>query len=113
MRKIFYSFLIWCFIFTIVSCGKSTEENVNDAVSKKNDNIAGGTGGAGGGATTSGDKAPTNVVFSKTIRDPDAKQSGDYEESASDVIKTSGGDYVVVGTSLSLNGHRQIMRVIS
>ena len=78
MRKIFYSFLIWCFIFTIVSCGKSTEENVNDAVSKTNDNIAGGTGGAGGGATTSGDKAPTNVVFSKTIRDPDAKQSGDY-----------------------------------
>ena len=48
MRKIFYSFLIWCFIFTIVSCGKSTEENVNDAVSKTNDNIAGGTGGTGG-----------------------------------------------------------------
>ena len=101
MRMNFYSFLISCFIFTIISCGKTTEENVNDAVSKTNDNIAGGTGGAGGGATTSGDKAPTNVVFSKTIRDPDAKQSGDYEESASDVIKTSGGDYVVVGTSLS------------
>jgi hypothetical protein len=40
-------------------------------------------------------------VFSKTILNPDATQSKDYEESASDVIKTSGGDYVVVGTSIS------------
>ena len=48
MKKIFYSFLISCFIFTIISCGKSTEENVNDAVSKTNDNIVGGTGGTGG-----------------------------------------------------------------
>jgi hypothetical protein len=40
-------------------------------------------------------------VFGKTILDPDATQSKDYEESASDVIKTSGGDYVVVGTSIS------------
>ncbi len=49
----------------------------------------------------SSDEAPKNVVFSKTILDPDAKRSWDYEESASDVIKTSGGDYVVVGTSIS------------
>ena len=40
-------------------------------------------------------------MFGKTILDPDATQSKDYEESASDVIKTSGGDYVVVGTSIS------------
>ena len=50
---------------------------------------------------TTSDEAPKNVVFSKTILDPDATQSKDYEESASDVIKTSGGDYVVVGTSIS------------
>ena len=36
MRKIFYSFLISCFIFTIISCGKSSS----------------GTGGAGGGSET-------------------------------------------------------------
>ena len=36
MRKIFYSFLISCFIFTIISCGKSSN----------------GTGGAGGGSET-------------------------------------------------------------
>ncbi len=41
MRKIFYSFLISCFIFTIISCGKTTEENVNDTVSKTNDTVFG------------------------------------------------------------------------
>ena len=51
--------------------------------------------------TTSGDESPSNVVFSKTVMDPDATQSKDYEESASDVIKTSDGNYVVVGTSIS------------
>jgi len=65
----------------------------------------GGSSGSGGGSSGSGggssDEAPNNVVFSKTILDPDAKWSRDYEESASDVIKTSGGDYVVVGTSIS------------
>ena len=44
MRKIHYSFLISCLIITIISCGKSTEENVNDAVSKTNNNIVGGSG---------------------------------------------------------------------
>ena len=44
MREIFYSFLIFFFIITIFSCGKTTEENVNDAVSKANDTVFG-TGG--------------------------------------------------------------------
>ena len=39
MREIFYNFLIICFIFTIISCGQTTEENVNDAVSKTNDTV--------------------------------------------------------------------------
>ena len=41
MREIFYSFLVSCLIFTIYSCGKTTEENVNDTVSKTNENIDG------------------------------------------------------------------------
>ena len=41
MRNIFFSSLIFCFIFTIFSCGKTTEENVNDAVSTTNENIEG------------------------------------------------------------------------
>ena len=44
MIKIFYSFLIFFFIFTIFSCGKTTEETVNDAL---------GTGGGSGGGGTS------------------------------------------------------------
>ena len=47
MRKIFYSFLISCVIPTIISCGKTTEENVNDTVSKTNDTVFGGTDGSG------------------------------------------------------------------
>ena len=85
MKNNFYSFLISCFIFSVISCGKTTEEGVNDSVAKTNETVFGGTDGQ---ITSAGDEAPTNVVFSKTIRDPDAKQSGDYEESASDVIKT-------------------------
>ena len=45
MIKYFYNFLIYCFIFNIISCGKTTEENVNDTVAKTNDNVFGGTGG--------------------------------------------------------------------
>ena len=52
MRKFFFSFLISCFIFTIISCGKTTEENVNDAVSKTNDTVFG-TGGDSGDQCTS------------------------------------------------------------
>ena len=48
MRKIFDSFLLSCFILTILSCGKSTEETVNDAVSKANDSIHPSSGGAWG-----------------------------------------------------------------
>ena len=44
MRNIFCSLLISCLILTIISCGKTTEENVNDAVSKTNENIFGSTG---------------------------------------------------------------------
>ncbi|SVD71839.1 uncharacterized protein METZ01_LOCUS424693, partial [marine metagenome] len=39
MREIFYRFLISCFIFTIISCGLTTEENVGSAVSKTNDTV--------------------------------------------------------------------------
>jgi len=79
MRKFFYSILISSFIFSVNSCGKTKSDGSKD----------------------SGDEASENVVFGKTILDPDATKSADYEESGSDVIKTSGGDYVVVGTSIS------------
>ena len=39
MKKIFYSILIYCFIFIIISCGQTTEENVSSAVSGTNDAV--------------------------------------------------------------------------
>ena len=39
MREIFYCFLIFCSIFTIISCGQTTEENVSSAVSKTSDTV--------------------------------------------------------------------------
>ena len=98
MRKIFYGILIPCFILSVISCGKTTEENVNDAVSKTNETVFGGTDGQ---TTSLGDEVPTNVVFGKTILAPGTTKSNEFEESGSDVIKTSSGDYVVVGTSIS------------
>ena len=47
MRKNFYSFLIFCFIFTIFSCGKTLDEYVNDALG------TGGDSGTGGGTSYS------------------------------------------------------------
>jgi len=98
MSKFFYRFLIFCVFFNISSCGKTSEENVNDAVSKTNDTVFGGSDSQ---STSPGDEVPTNVVFGKTILAPGAAESKDFEESGSDVIKTSSGDYVVVGTSIS------------
>ena len=98
MSKIFYRVLISCFIFTIISCGNTTEENIGSAVSKTYDTIIGGSDSQ---ATSAGDEVPTNVVFGKTILAPGTTLSKEFEESGSDVIKTSGGDYVVVGTSVS------------
>jgi len=100
----------------MLSCAKSSEDNINGGVANTNENLADTlednndtavdlentlNGGGGDSSNSSSDEAPKNVVFGKTILDPDATQSKDYEESASDVIKTSGGDYVVVGTSIS------------
>ena len=58
MRKFFYSFLIFSFIFTIFSCGKTTEENVNDSVSKTNDTIF----GTGGDSVTGCDNTKAFIV---------------------------------------------------
>ena len=80
MREIFYRFLIFCLIFTIFSCGKTTEENVNDTVSKTNDTVFG-TGGGSGGQCTSG------VTFQKNIFGKNVKQTNDCGY----IVASSGG----------------------
>ena len=71
MIKIFSSFLISCFIFTIISCGKTTEENVNDAVSKTNNTVFGGTDGG------SRDQCTSGGTFQKNIYGRQVKQTND------------------------------------
>ena len=106
LKFLFFPTILVLVFGLMLSCAKSSEDNINDGVANLGNTLGGGgSSGSGGGSSGSGggssDEAPNNVVFSKTILDPDAKWSRDYEESASDVIKTSGGDYVVVGTSIS------------
>ena len=69
MIKIFHSFLIYCFFFTIISCGQTTEENVSSAVSKTGDavNDTGGAvnDGVFGGTDGSGAQCKSGVTFQK------------------------------------------------
>ena len=106
LKFLFFPTILVLAFGLMLSCAKSSEDNINSGVANTNENLTDLedviTGGGGGDSSnSSSDEAPKNVVFGKTILDPDATQSKDYEESASDVIKTSGGDYVVVGTSIS------------
>ncbi len=50
--------------------------------------------------TISNTKIPT-LVFQKTIKRPDSTDSGQYEETPSEIIITKDGDYVGVGRSIS------------
>ena len=49
MKKKFYSFTISCFILTVISCGKTTEENVNETISKTNESVNNTIHGSSGG----------------------------------------------------------------
>jgi len=80
MRKIFYSFLISCFIFTIISCGKTTEESVNDTVAKTNDTLLGSGGGSGG-------QCPSRGTFQKNIFGKQVKPTNDCGY----IVASSGG----------------------
>jgi len=71
MIKIFYGFLILCFIFTIISCGLTTEENVGSAVSKTNDAVNDGVFGG----TGSGRQCPSRGTFQKNIYARQVKQT--------------------------------------
>ena len=69
MIKIFHSFLIYCFFFTIISCGQTTEENVSSAVSKTGDAVNDTAGsvndGIFGDTEGSGAQCKSGVTFQK------------------------------------------------
>ena len=62
MKNNFYSFLISCFIISVISCGKTTEEGVNDSISKTNESVFGGSDGQ---TTSAGDESPTMLCSEK------------------------------------------------
>ena len=76
----------------ILSCAKEDEAKVET----KSDNSSNSDND-----TNIDNEAPNQVVFTKSIMDPDATKTSDYEEWASEVILTSEGGYIVVGRSIS------------
>jgi len=114
MREIFYIFLIICFIITIFSCGKTTEENVNDTVSKTNENIEGVIEDNNDTiATDTGSDNPsiihTKFIKKMTLRgeeycDSEDKKKGiticdavDYCSGNFDIKQTDDGGYIIAG----------------
>ena len=95
MRNIFYSFLIFFFIITIFSCGKTTEENVNDTVSKTNDTVVGGGGTGGTGAGDSG--STTNSSWTKQLGSSGHEFGLGVTTDSSDNIYVTGMTYEDVG----------------
>jgi len=93
MIKIFYSFLISCFIFVIISCGNSTEENVSSAVSKTNDAVNDTAGtvndGVFGGTDGSGAQCKSGATFQKKYFVRQVKQTNDCG-----YIAVSGGSLI-------------------
>jgi len=87
MRKFFFSFLISCFIFTIISCGKTTEENVNDTVSKTNDTVFG----------TGGDSDNQPIKFVKNVLPEN------YCSTTVDIKQTDDGGYIIAGCYGQMN----------
>jgi len=86
MRKIYSSFLISCLILTIISCGKTTEESVSEAVSKTNDTVNDSAGAVNN--TVFGDNFGVSLDF-----------HFDLEEGASvwEFVSTESG-YALVGS---------------
>ena len=113
MKNIFLIFLSVFLWFTIISCGKTTEENVNDTVSKTNetvndtadivnDTIFGGTGEGSGIIHTKFIKDMTPL--GEEYCDSEDKKKGitlcyaeDYCDVDVDIKQTDDGGYIIAG----------------
>ena len=86
LKSLFFPTILALALGLMLSCAKSSEDNINDGVANTNENLAdtlednndtavdleNTLNGGGGSSNSSSDEAPKNVVFSKTILDPDA-----------------------------------------
>ena len=100
MREIFYSFLVSCLIFTIFSCGKTTEENVNDAVSKTSDTVND-AGGAVNDTIFGGTDEGSGIIHTKFVKKIIPGNGDDntvnYCYLGADIKQTDDGGYIVAG----------------
>ena len=86
MGKFIYSFLISCSILTIISCGKTTEETVSEAVSKTNDTVNDSAG------------AVNNTIFGDNYgSSPDFHFDLEEDTSVWEFVTTESG-YALVGS---------------
>ena len=100
MREIFYSFLVSCLIFTIFSCGKTTEENVNDTVSKTNETVndtAGFVNDTIFGGTDGGSGIIHTKFVKKIIPGNGDDNNVNYCYLGADIKQTDDGGYIIAG----------------
>ena len=97
MREIFYSFLVSCLIFTIFSCGKTTEENVNDTVSKTNETVND-TAGIVNDTIFGGTDEGSGIIHTKFIKESIPGIAGEYGcYLGADIKQTDDGGYIIAG----------------
>ena len=100
MREIFYSSLVSCLIFTIFSCGKTTEENVNDTVSKTNETVND-TADIVNDAIFGGTDEGSGIIHTKFIKEIIPGNGDDnnvnYCYLGADIKQTDDGGYIIAG----------------
>jgi len=100
MREIFYIFLVSCLIFTIFSCGKTSEENINDTVSKTNETVND-TVGTVNDTIFGGTDEGSGIIHTKFIKEIIPGDGDDntvnYCYLGADIKQTDDGGYIIAG----------------